>query len=154
LNFLHVYFVHLTCICNVKSIQVNAHEHNRLSSIYVSLRILLTIPATVSSAKRSFSKLKLVTNYLRSTMSQDRLVGIVRLTIESEIARKIYFDNVIAENFTQIGFRGFGKNYQETPSCLVLPTCLRKNINQFKVKLKSIHHNLVETIFDTNRQIN
>jgi hypothetical protein len=59
------------------------------------LRILLTIPATVSSAERSFSKLKLVTNYLRSTMSQDRLVGIVRLTIESEIARKIYFDNVI-----------------------------------------------------------
>ena len=36
--------------------------------------------------------------------------------------------------FTQIGFRGFGKNYQEVPSCLVLPTCLRKNINQFKIK--------------------
>jgi len=40
---------------------------------------------------------------------------------------------ISAENFTQIGFRDFGKNYQEEPSCLVLPTCLRKNINQFKV---------------------
>ena len=38
------------------------------------------------------------------------------------------------------------KNYQEEPSCPVLPTCLRKNINQFKVKLKSIYQNLVETI--------
>jgi hypothetical protein len=52
--------------------------------------------------------------------------------------------------FTQIGFRGFGKNYQEVPSCLVLPTCLRKNINQFKIKLKAIYQNLVETTFDTN----
>jgi hypothetical protein len=57
---------------------------------------------------------------------------------------------ISAENFTQIGFRGFGKNYQEEPSCLVLPTCLRKNINQLKVKLKSIYQNLVETTFDTN----
>jgi hypothetical protein len=39
--------------------------------------------------------------------------------------------------------------YQEEPSCLVLPTCLRKNINQFKVKLKSIYQNLVEATFDT-----
>jgi hypothetical protein len=36
----------------------------------------------------SFNKLKFVKNYLRSTMSQDRLV-------DSEIARKINFDNVI-----------------------------------------------------------
>ena len=42
------------------------------------------------------------------------------------------------------------KNSQEEPSCPVLPTCLRKNINQFKVKLKSIYQNLVETTFDTN----
>jgi hypothetical protein len=68
---------------------------NLYTNICVSLRILLTIPATVASAERSFSKLKLVTNYLRSTMSQDRLVCIARLSIESEIARKIYFDKVI-----------------------------------------------------------
>jgi len=57
----------------------------------VSMRILLTIPATVASAERSFGKLKLVKNYLRSTMSQDRLVDLARLSIESKIARKISF---------------------------------------------------------------
>ena len=57
---------------------------------------------------------------------------------------------ISAENVIQIGFRGFRKNYQEETSCLVLPTCLHKNINQFKVKLKSIYQNLVETTFDTN----
>ena len=46
---------------------------------------------------------------------------------------------ISAEKVIQIGFRGFGKNYQEESSCLVLPTCLHKNINQFKVKLKSIY---------------
>ena len=35
----------------------------------VALRILLTIPASVASAERSFSKLKLIKNHLRSTMS-------------------------------------------------------------------------------------
>jgi hypothetical protein len=33
--------------------------------------------------------------YLRSTMSQDRLVDLARLSIESEISRKINLDNVI-----------------------------------------------------------
>jgi len=34
----------------------------------------LTIPATVASAERFFSKLKLVKKYLRSAMPQTRLV--------------------------------------------------------------------------------
>ena len=36
-------------------------------------KIFLTLPVTVASAERSFSKLKLIKNYMRSTMSQDRL---------------------------------------------------------------------------------
>jgi hypothetical protein len=69
---------------------------NLFPNIFVSLRVfLLTIPATAASAKRFFSKLKLAKNYLCSTMSQDRLVDLARLSIESEIARKVNFDNVI-----------------------------------------------------------
>ena len=66
-------------------------------NVCISLRILLTIPATVASAERSFSKLKLIKNYLRSTMSQSRLVDLARLSIESSIARQIDFDNVIKD---------------------------------------------------------
>ena len=44
-------------------------------NVCVSLRILLTIPATVASAETSFSKLKLIKNSL-STMSQTRLVDL------------------------------------------------------------------------------
>jgi len=55
----------------------------------------LTIPAAVASAERFFSKLKLVKNYLRSAMSQTRLVDPARLNIESSIARQVEFDSVI-----------------------------------------------------------
>ena len=36
----------------------------------ITFRILLTIPLTIASAKRSFLKLKLIKFYLRSTISQ------------------------------------------------------------------------------------
>ncbi|XP_052184180.1 uncharacterized protein LOC127796197 [Diospyros lotus] len=51
----------------------------------VAYRILLTIPVTVASAERSFSKLKLIKTYLRSTMSQDRLNGLAMLSIEKKM---------------------------------------------------------------------
>jgi len=61
-------------------------------NVCVSLRILLTIPA---SAERFFSKLKLLNNYMRSAMSQTRLVDLARLNIEPSIAREVDFDSVI-----------------------------------------------------------
>ena len=49
---------------------------------YIAYRILLTIHVTVASAERSFSKLKLIKSYLRSTMSQERLGGLAILSVE------------------------------------------------------------------------
>jgi len=42
-------------------------------NLTVSLRILLTLPVTVAAGGRSFSKLKLIKSYLRSSMCQERL---------------------------------------------------------------------------------
>ena len=51
---------------------LNALSEHKLESIFpnisISLRMFLTAPATVASAERSFSKLKFIKNYLRSTM--------------------------------------------------------------------------------------
>ena len=47
--------------------------------------ILLTIPVTVATAERSFSKLKLIKSYIRSTMSQERLNGLAILSIEKHM---------------------------------------------------------------------
>ena len=51
---------------------------------WITLGILLTIPVTVASGERSFSKLKLIKTYLRSTMSKIRLTSLATLSIENE----------------------------------------------------------------------
>jgi hypothetical protein len=43
-------------------------------NVSITYQILLTVPVTVASAERSFSKLKLLKNCLRSTMLQERKI--------------------------------------------------------------------------------
>jgi hypothetical protein len=56
-------------------------------NVSIAYRILFTVPIMVASAKMSFSKLKLLKNYLRSTMSQERLNGLATLCIEKKLFR-------------------------------------------------------------------
>jgi hypothetical protein len=64
-------------------------------NVSIAYRILLTVPVTVASAERSFSKLKLLKNYLRSTMSQERLNGLAMCCIERNMLDSIDLDTVI-----------------------------------------------------------
>jgi len=59
----------------------------------------LTIPVSVASGERSFSKLKLIKFYLRSIMSQQRLKRLALLSIEKDFLNKINYDNLL-DNFT------------------------------------------------------
>ena len=61
------------------------------------LRIFLTIAVSVATCERSFSKLKLIKNYLRSTMSTLRLRNLAMLSIERELTDEIAFDDVTEE---------------------------------------------------------
>ena len=47
-----------------------------LPNVVILLRILLTTAVSVASCERSFSKLKLIKSYLRSSMGQFRLTGL------------------------------------------------------------------------------
>ncbi|KAE9530014.1 hypothetical protein AGLY_011476 [Aphis glycines] len=63
--------------------------------VCTALLLFLTIPVTSASAERSFSKLKIIKGYLRSTMMQDRLSGLALISIEQETAREVDFENLI-----------------------------------------------------------
>jgi len=60
-------------------------------NIVISLRILLTISITSASAERSFSKLKIIKNYLRNTISQKRLTELATIAIENKTADTLDF---------------------------------------------------------------
>ena len=68
-----------------------------LPNVSISLRTLPTLPVSVASGERSFSKLKIIKNYLRSTMLQERLSALAILAIEQEIFDGINFSDVINE---------------------------------------------------------
>ena len=53
------------------------------------------MPVTVASGERSFSKLKLIKTYLRSTVSQKRLNSLAMISVESEIAKSIEYESIL-----------------------------------------------------------
>ena len=59
-------------------------------NLWIALRVSLTLPVTVASAERSFSKLKLIKTYLRSTMTQERLSGLAVISINHQLANQIF----------------------------------------------------------------
>ncbi|XP_048504198.1 uncharacterized protein LOC125499433 [Beta vulgaris subsp. vulgaris] len=64
-------------------------------NLVIAYRIMLTIPVTVASAERSFSKLKLLKSYMRSTMSQERLNGLALIAIENDILEKVDYEDLV-----------------------------------------------------------
>ncbi|XP_063775718.1 uncharacterized protein LOC134911440 [Pseudophryne corroboree] len=69
---------------------LNFIKTSKLEDLYpntwVSLRILLTTPVSVATGERSFSKLKLIKTYLRSSMSQEMLSSLATLSIENDVS--------------------------------------------------------------------
>jgi hypothetical protein len=70
-------------------------------NVSIVYRILFTMLVTVASAERNFSKLKLLKNYLRSTMTQDRLNGLAILCIEKKLLDEIDLYGIIEEFVSQ-----------------------------------------------------
>ncbi|GFW46217.1 uncharacterized protein TNCV_2813131 [Trichonephila clavipes] len=56
---------------------------------------MLTVSVSTASVERSFSKLKLIKTYLRSTMSQERLSALSVLSIEAELVASVSYDIIL-----------------------------------------------------------
>jgi hypothetical protein len=72
-------------------------RHECFPNATIAYRILLTIPVTVASAERSFSKLKLLKTYLRTTMTQERLNALALIALESGVLDKIDYEYIIED---------------------------------------------------------
>ncbi|TYH77300.1 hypothetical protein ES332_D04G144700v1 [Gossypium tomentosum] len=70
-------------------------------NVSIAYRNFLTIPVTVASAKRSFSKINLIKTYLRLSMPQERLNGLAILSIEKDFLENIDVDVIINDFASQ-----------------------------------------------------
>ncbi|CAB3985816.1 52 kDa repressor of the inhibitor of the kinase-like, partial [Paramuricea clavata] len=61
------------------------------------IKIALTLPLTSASAERSFSRLKIIKNRLRSTIRQDRLELLMLMSVESDICRGLDIEGLEAK---------------------------------------------------------
>lgn len=65
----------LFCVLQLRSV---------FPSLYTLLQIAVTLPVSSCSVERTFSKLKLVKTKLRSTMTEDRLENLMKITCEQD----------------------------------------------------------------------
>ncbi|KAL4705397.1 hypothetical protein ACJJTC_002420 [Scirpophaga incertulas] len=63
--------------------------------IEIAMRIFLSTAVTNCSAERSFSVLKRIKNYLRSSLIEERLNNLAILSIEADLTNKIDYHDVI-----------------------------------------------------------
>jgi hypothetical protein len=78
---------------------------NDLSSgfkeVFKLAELIMTIPATTASVERSFSALKRIHSYRRSTQGQDRLSSLSLLSIEKELLSKVRMKNTFYDAVTE-----------------------------------------------------
>ena len=74
------------------------------TELYKTYQIACTIPVTTAENERSFSCMKRVKTYLRSTMDDDRLGDLATLSINRTRASKIDMDEIV-DKFDKTGDR-------------------------------------------------
>ena len=78
--------------------------HHLYTYLFRMIVIVETLPMTVASCERAHSKVKLINNYLRITMSSERLEDLVEISCERDISDSITLDRMV-EAFKLAGER-------------------------------------------------
>ncbi|CAF2193147.1 unnamed protein product [Rotaria magnacalcarata] len=83
---------------SIRDVMVLFSQHNyqksysRLYRVYV---FIYTLPVTVASNERAFSRLKLIKNYLRSKMFDERLMDLILCSSEKDLADSLNLDELV-----------------------------------------------------------
>ena len=78
--------------------------NNLYPNIFEVVRIVATLPVTVASCERAHSKVKIINNYLRASMSDERLESLVQISIERDMADRIELSSLV-DKFKTTGGR-------------------------------------------------
>ena len=74
----------------IEKLKLLTHEERHLlSQVVILVRLMLVVPATNAISECSFSSLRRVKTYLRSTMNQDRLNHLMILNVHKTLTDKL-----------------------------------------------------------------
>jgi len=76
-------------------------KKNTFPNIYKLFQVALTIPISSATCERSFSCMRRIKNWLRTSMEQDRFSNLAILNIESDMSNNIN-NNDILEKYNKI----------------------------------------------------
>ena len=74
-----------TCIRSVTDTLQNLKVQSHLNEVFKLTKLILVLPATNATNERTFSLLKLVKSYLRSTMKQSRLNHLILSAYKNQL---------------------------------------------------------------------
>ena len=72
-------------------------ELTKYPNFFKLLQLVITLPVSSATCERSFSAMRRVRNYLRSTMTEDRFTSLSLLHIESELSSSVNAHDVVAQ---------------------------------------------------------
>jgi hAT family C-terminal dimerisation region len=79
-------------------------ELKNFTNFFKVLHYVITLPVSSATCERSFSAMRRVRNYLRSTMTEDRLTSLSLLHIEGKLSSRIDAHDVVA-HYAETGNR-------------------------------------------------
>ena len=77
--------------------KLSVAEQSAFSQVWTVMKLLLVMPATNATSERSFSALRRVKSYLRSTMAQSRLNNLMIMHVHKERTDALSLSSVAQE---------------------------------------------------------
>ena len=99
--------------CEILTFLIANDMHVVFPNVSTPCKLFMTLPVSSATAERSFSRLKFIKNYLRSTMSERRLTNLALLSIERKLSYNLDFDCVV-DTFSNMKNRRKGQETQVT----------------------------------------
>ena len=97
-------FRHTEGIVQKDLLDICASVPDNYTELRMLYQVFLSLPVTTASVERAFSKLLLVKNRLRTTMTQDRLEALLLASVEHDLITSLD-DNELVTRFASMGAR-------------------------------------------------
>ena len=109
-------------VCDIRDyiLSLSPYERDLMSEVVTVLKLTMVLPSTNAVSERSFSALKRLKTYLRSTMKQDRLNHLLLLRVHKDRTDSLSLTHV-AEQFVSSSEHRLSVFYlDDSRSCIVL----------------------------------